>query len=184
MRAKISPCTRSLMAFVVIVGLVLVSPSRMAAQSGDKGVYNSNNVVTESTVWVDASAWWVPTKSQPWPDLCLILQQNILTYNYNTNYSNGTVIDARGLAYGVSGGTQIGCSVDPFGSLQGPPPSTTILLPSGNIKIYQTWTIPNNTRLVGDEQQTAIIAADPNAQQQEYFRETLIKLSAFHSRSS
>jgi hypothetical protein len=144
------------------MGWFSVFPSQMAAQSpGNKAVYSSAGV-GPSTVWVDVSAWWNPTQSQAWPDLCLLIQQNILKSStfYNTNYPNGTVIDARGLAYGVTGGAnQIACSVDPFSQLgSGGMPSTTILLPSGNIWAQTTWHLPNNTRIVGDEQQTWIWA--------------------------
>jgi hypothetical protein len=94
------------------------------------------------------------------PDLCSYLQADILTSTYGStgNYPNGTVIDARGLAYGVMSGPQIACSVDPFGALTGPPPSTTILLPGGIIKAAATWNVPNNTRIIGDEQGTQIAA--------------------------
>jgi hypothetical protein len=160
MRTKTSLGKRSVIAFVVIVAWFSVSSSRMAAQqgsAGQKAVFNSSQV-TGSAVWVDASAWWTGGV----PDLCAYIKTNILKSAYGTtgNYPNGTVIDARGLAYGLSSTTsaQIGCSVDPFGALQGPPPSTTILLPSGNIQAEFTWHIPNNTRIVGDEQQTVIIA--------------------------
>jgi hypothetical protein len=160
MRTKISFGTRLMIAFIVIAGWFSVSPSRMAAQipAGQKAVFGPNGV-TPSTVWVDASAWWSKNTTQP--DLCAYIQDNILTSAYGTSghYPNGTVIDARGLAYGIFHQMQqIGCSVDPFGALQGPPPSTTILLPSGNIQATTTWHIPNNTRIVGDEQQTEIIA--------------------------
>jgi hypothetical protein len=154
MRTEIG--TRSMIAFVVIVGSFCISPSRMAAQSaGNKAVWNSSNQVTGSTVWVDASAWW-SASGLGVPDLCLFIRDDILNGSYSGTYPNGTVIDARGLAYGVAGGAQIACSVDPFAKLSGPPPSTTILLPSGNIIADTTWYIPNNTRIVGDEQQTTI----------------------------
>ena len=167
MGTKISVCTRSVVAFVVLVGWFSVSPSRMTAQSiaaGQKAVYNSSNNVTGSTAWVDLSAWW-SVSGLGIPDLCALIRTNVLTSTYGSMsfYPNGTVIDARGLAYGVSGNPQqIACSVDPFGALAGPPPSTTILLPSGNILTTQTWTLPNNTRIVGDQQQTVIKAVDPS----------------------
>jgi len=125
----------------------------MAAQGspGQKavwGVVNHNNTVVGSTVWVDASAWWRGTST---PDLCLLIQQNILESStfYSQNYPNGTVIDARGLVYP---GQMTACSVDPFGLLSTPPPSTTLLLPSGYITVSVPWTVPNNTRIIGDEQ--------------------------------
>jgi hypothetical protein len=160
MGLKISVATRSMIALVVLVGCFSLFPNRMAAQqgsAGQKAVFNSSQV-TGSAVWVDASAWWTSGV----PDLCAYIKNKILTSAYGSSghYPNGTVIDARGLAYGLlsTPTPQIGCSVDPFGALQGPPPSTTILLPSGNIQAEFTWHVPTNTRIVGDEQQTVIIA--------------------------
>jgi hypothetical protein len=160
MRMNVSFGTRSAIAFAVFVGLFLISPSRMVAQNpGQKAVYGPNGL-TGSAVWVDASAWWNGTSV---PDLCSIIQLNILTSGYGSSYLNGTVIDARGLAYGVQRGTQTACSVNPFGALTGPPPSTTLLLPSGFVDTNVTWVVPNNTTLIGDEQGTTIRARDPQS---------------------
>jgi hypothetical protein len=156
MTPKVSLGTHlSVIAVIVIVGWFAVSPSRTEAQStGNKAVWNSTTV-TGSTVWVDVSAF-----TNGAPDLCQLLVNNILTSTYggSNNYPNGTIIDARGLAYGIKG---IPCNENPFGALQGPPPSTTILLPSGYIDTNATWTLPNNTRIVGDEQGTIIKAMSP-----------------------
>jgi hypothetical protein len=164
MEMKISFGTRSAIAFVVFVGWFLISPSRMSAQSGSPGqkaVYGPNGL-TGSAVWVDASAWWNPVTT-PVPDLCSIIQLKILTSGYgSSSYPNGTVIDARGLAYGVKNGTQTACSVNPFGALTGPPPSTILLLPSGFVDTNVTWVVPNNTTLIGDEQGTTIRAKNPS----------------------
>jgi hypothetical protein len=155
MATKESCDMRSLLPLMFIAGWFAVFTSQMAAQSpGNKTVFNSSNNFAPSTVWVDASAWWTSSGT---PDLCLWVQQNILTSSYNTNYPNGTVIDARGLYPGI-GGSYVNCSVDPFGALTVPPPSTTLLLPGGMINATATWTVPNNTRIVGDEQGTKIVA--------------------------
>ena len=111
MGVKISFSTRSVIAFVILLGCFSVFPSRMAAQfagAGQKAVYNSSNIVTGSTVWVDLSAWW---SSSGTPDLCALIRTNVLTSSYgsSTFYPNGTVIDARGLAYGESCTTS-GCT--------------------------------------------------------------------------
>jgi hypothetical protein len=150
MGTKISFGMRTVIALLVIVSWLSISSSRMAGQNtGKKAVWNS--IVTPSTVWVDASAWWTSGV----PDLCSYISTKILTSNYNTAFPNGTVIDARGL---VIKNTATTCAVDPFSALTAPPPSTTILLPSGYIDITVPWTIPNNTRIVGDEQGTRIRA--------------------------
>jgi len=153
MGAKISFSTRSVIAFVVLVGWFSVTPSRMTAQSttGQKTVFSSSNIPAPSTVWVDASAFW----TRGTLDMCTLLQNNIFTSTYGTTYPNGAVIDARGL---VNASHSTACSVDPFDALSGPPPSTTLLLPSGYIDIMVPWTVPNNTRIVGDEQGTRIRA--------------------------
>jgi hypothetical protein len=158
MRTKTSFGKCSVTAVIVIVGWFSVSPGWMVAQSaGQKAVYGPNGL-TGSAVWVDASAWW---NGSSVPDLCSILQLKILTGGYSSSYPNGTVIDARGLAYGVQNGTQAACSVSPFGALTAPPPSTTLLLPSGFVDTNVTWVVPNNTTLIGDEQGTTIRARDP-----------------------
>ena len=153
MRTKISCSARSVIALMLIVGWFSVSPSRVEAQStrGQKAVYSSSNSVTPSTVWVDASAFWTSGAL----DMCTLLQNNVFTPTYGTTYSNGAVIDARGL---VNASNSTACSVDPFDALSGPPPSTTLLLPNGYIDIMKPWTVPNNTRIVGDEQGTRIRA--------------------------
>jgi hypothetical protein len=60
---------------------------------------------------------------------------------------------------GPGTGTGITCTGDPFAALTGPPPSTTILLPSGAIGTVATRHIPNNTRIIGDEHGTRLTTA-------------------------
>jgi hypothetical protein len=163
MAAKIWVGMRSSIALVAILSWFSVSPTRTAAQGtksqGNKAVWQNSISVVGSTVWVDASAYWTPLL-----DLCSVISEKILNSNYGTAFPQGTVIDARGI-YPGTGNTQIPCTGDPFSGLTSPPPSTTILLPSGEIDAGQMWTIPNNTRIIGDEMGTHILAvsgfADP-----------------------
>jgi hypothetical protein len=168
MGMKISFGTRSVIAFVVIVGWLCASPCRTAAQGtqGQKAVWQNSTTVVGSQVWVDLSSWWTSSSNQP--DLCQLISLKILNQSYGTqgNYPNGAVIDARGVypaGYALQQNpyNNVGCTGDPFAGLTGPPPSTTILLPSGYIQANCTWTIPNNTRIVGDEKGT-VIAAQAN----------------------
>src|ERR1700685_1699231 len=121
-----------------------------AQNAGNKTVYNSNSQPAPSIAWIDASAFWTQGNS---PDLCTIVN-GILTSatGYGTYPATGAVIDARGL-YHINGG-QITCSNSPFYGLTASPPPTTILLPASTIPMSATWTLPNNTKLVGAGQNT------------------------------
>jgi hypothetical protein len=156
MAAKIWVGMRSLIALMAILSWLGVSPTRSAAQGtasqGNKAVWQSSSSVVGSTVWVDASAYWTSNL-----DLCNTISEKILNSSYGSVFPQGTVIDARGI-YPGTGNTKIPCTGDPFSGLTAPPPSTTILLPSGYIQAGQTWTIPNNTRIIGDEMGTHILA--------------------------
>ena len=155
MRTNLILGKRLVIALLLVVGWFSISANRMAAQSaGNKGTYNGGipSQVSPSQVWVDLSAWW-NEKSMPVPDLCGLLN-TFLTGSYGTTYPNGAVIDARGLTPEVDPNypntpPEIGCSENPFNKVSALP-STTILLPSGNIHTPSTWIIPSNTRLVGD----------------------------------
>jgi hypothetical protein len=92
------------------------------------------------------------------PDICSIISGSILTSSYATDYPYGAVIDARGLYNNLTDNSISCASGTPFSNLTAPPPSTTILLPSTTIPITTTWTIPNNTRIVGEGRNTYIQA--------------------------
>src|SRR5271170_5478172 len=86
MATKMSFSARSVIALMMIVGWLSLSPNRMAAQGsqGQKAVWQSSTNLVGSAVWVDASAWW--TNPLTVPDLCLYLQ-HILTSGYgSTSY--------------------------------------------------------------------------------------------------
>jgi len=143
----------------LLVGTLSVLPNHAQAQAkaapGNKAVYGTNGV-TFSKVWIDASAFW--TQFPPAPDLCLLIN-NILTsvyFNYSQQYPNGAVIDARGLVYPKSL-TQIVCTIDPFQGVGATSPST-ILLPAAEIPVSTTWTLPNNTKIIGEGVSTLLSA--------------------------
>jgi hypothetical protein len=141
--AKNSVGGRALLAVITILACLYAAPQLASAQQGEKTVYNSSSVPSPSKAWIDASAFW---SSGPVPDLCAIINQ-ILTASYSTGYPNGAVIDARGL-YNPNPTGSIACSNSPFDGVSGLPP-TTILLPSADIPITKTWTLPNNMKIVG-----------------------------------
>jgi hypothetical protein len=126
------------------------------AQQGDKATYSSGGV-SPSQVWIDASAFWTGSPAQP--DICLIID-GIIQAGYPN--ASGAVIDARGLYNSVStSSAAILCSVNPFQHATSSLPPTTVLLPEATIPVTHTWTIPNNTRIVGEGQNTNLIAASP-----------------------
>jgi hypothetical protein len=124
--------------------------------AGNKAVYGTNGV-TFSEVWIDASgsAFWTSGA----PDLCGTINTILTSTNYSKNYPNGAVIDARGLVF--PGAQQpITCSGNPFKNVTATSPST-VLLPSAVIPIGETWTLPNNTKIVGEGPWTWIRANTP-----------------------
>jgi len=146
----------------LLTGLVVVTPKAASAQYGDKAVYNSSvpPVPAPSQVWIDASAFWTTAMGNS-PDLCKIIRDNILKASYVSLYPNGAVIDARGLYLNPALPPSIGpitCTGTPFANFQQStsPPPTTILLPATKIPIPQTWVLPNNMKIVGEEQNTVI----------------------------
>jgi hypothetical protein len=142
---------------LILFGLAVVVPivaNAQSASAGNKGVYQNSTTVAPSLVWIDASAFWTTSMGNP-PDICLILK-TILTSSYSTGYPNGAVIDARGLYNSSSTGGSIACTGTPFDNLTAAPPPTTILLGPTAIQISSTWTLPNNTRIVGEGQNTVL----------------------------
>src|SRR5580692_5655939 len=131
-----------ILAFLVALSVLPNHAHAQAAAAGNKAVYGTNGV-TFSKVWIDASAFWISGT----PDLCGIIN-NILTSNYSQNYPNGAVIDARGLVY-PKAQKPITCSIDPFQNVTATSPST-VLLPAAVIPVSTTWTLPNNTKIIGE----------------------------------
>jgi hypothetical protein len=122
------------------------------AAAGNKGVYGSSGSVTFSQVWVDASGYWTTGV----PDLCGIINGILTASSYSTNYPNGAVIDARGLV--DPGGGSVLCNGEPFSGVTAP---STILLPAATIPVSMTWTLPNNTKIIGEGPYTSLQAQNP-----------------------
>jgi hypothetical protein len=146
------------LSMILLVAWAVVLPKFSQGQAaGNKGVYNSSPAVAASQVWIDASAFWT---SGTTPDLCSIISGSILNSSYSGNYPNGAVIDARGLYYNSSSAASIGCSGTPFANFTtSSPPPTTILLPAATIPVSQTWVLPNNVKIVGENQRTVLSAS-------------------------
>jgi hypothetical protein len=129
--------------------LPFVIPISLMAQTGDNAVWGSSGI-TGSTAWVDASVWYTGSTG---PDICAIMN-GILTSNTGAGYPNypstGEVVDVRAL----SGTGTLPCATNPFASVTVP---STILLPAANISIEATWTLPSNTRIIGEGRTTILI---------------------------
>jgi hypothetical protein len=137
------------LAAVLAVLAISGFPVSLQAQSlGNNTVYNASNATTNSTAYIDASAF---AKDANGPasasDLC-----TVLNYIYSTSGiipSTGAVIDARGIAVGMSNP----CTASPWNGVSSPPP-TTVLLPPGGIFIPNTWVVPSGTHLIGERRNT------------------------------
>jgi hypothetical protein len=153
LRHLLLPCTLAVIGSSLIF-LSATAHSQTPIQPGDKTVWQSGSAIAASQVWIDASAFWTGGS----PDLCVIINGILLgSTGYPAYPSSGAVIDARGLG---GNGVTIGCLPGtPFSGVPATLPSTTILLPTGTIPINVTWTLPNNTRIVGEGPQTIIQAA-------------------------
>lgn len=145
---------------ILLTAMSVIATRVAQAQTGDKAVYLNSTTPAPSQVWIDASAYWISGNA---PDLCTIINSDILNTNYIHGYPNGAVIDARGLYLNPAPGPpsigSIKCTGTPFDYFNShgiSPPPTTILLPATNIPISQTWVLPNNMKIEGEEQDTQI----------------------------
>lgn len=125
---------------------------RASAQSaGNNTVYNGASTVG-STAYIDASVY-PPASSGYSADICSAI--HYVLANASTLAPSGGVIDARTFAKWNANSITLDCSrsatsfPNPFSGI-GAVPGFAILLPPGNIYISSTWTIPANTRLIGE----------------------------------
>jgi hypothetical protein len=121
------------------------------AAPGNNAVFNSSGGVTFSAAWIDASGYWTTGI----PDFCGIINGILTQSSYP---ASGAVIDARGLVYpgGSQQGQTLRCTVsDPFQAVSKP---STILLPAATIPVLATWTLPNNTKIIGEGAGTILLA--------------------------
>lgn len=142
--------------FVALACLtILLSADRVAfsQSTGNKAVFGSSGL-QPSTIWIDASAWWTSSTYGNDPDICKIIDQII-----QIPYSSPVVIDARGLYNNQgTGSAAIPCAVNPFQHATSSLPATTVLLPAASISVSTTWILPNSARIVGEGQNTNLVA--------------------------
>jgi hypothetical protein len=144
---KAFDCTLIGVVAIAAIWFSALSVRAEAQSQGNNAIYyytttNPGVCCTDSLAFIDAK---VIAANNGNPDLCATIY-NIITSFYYTSYpSAGAVIDARGL-------TNLTCAsgTSPWynGTTYANIPST-ILLPSGTIKITYPWVLPNNTRLIG-----------------------------------
>lgn len=151
----------------VVVSLILLSwmlilPFRADAQQGNNAVWGGSSTPVGSAAYIDASAF-----ANPLTDICATLYSIISSTGYP---ANGAVIDARGINAVSSAADSTGdmtCANSPWsnGSTTTSNPAT-ILLPAGymlggtytgngNIIVYQTWTLPNGSKIIGEGPNTS-----------------------------
>jgi hypothetical protein len=149
--------TSRLFATLLVLGSLSFCAAQLHAQAaGNNAVFGSTSACSSggcvaSTAFIDASVL-------SGTDLCAQINY-ALTHSYPTT---GTVIDARGI--NGTGFSQTCSSGTPWGlgSNTTTTNPSTILLPPGTIKISNTWTLPNGTRIVGTGPGQTIIQAQSN----------------------
>jgi hypothetical protein len=151
---------------VALLGWSVVTPTPVQGQNcsstanpagcqGWNGVYLSGSSKSPTYAFVDAAPYMTDTRCSSNTGGCDICDAIGLAFkDYNTNNSNGVLIDARGIA------TPQACTNVP-GSYKYPNPwsvvnsfsapyNNIVLLPTGTIYLEQTWVLTTNTRLVGE----------------------------------
>jgi Pectate lyase superfamily protein len=129
----------SLETLVFVIGLCGLPTAIYAQvdQTGQNAVVLSTNgqqvTPAASSAFVDAVPYAGGT------DVCTAIQ-SILNI-----YPKGVVVDARG----VNSGQSQNCLVDPW-DVASQPSSSIILLPSGTITVSKRWTLPSQTRVLGE----------------------------------
>jgi hypothetical protein len=123
-----------------------------ASAQGFNAVYGncSGSVAKQSTfAMVDA------TQYSSSGDICAAIQA--ILQAYNSNKSNGVMVDARGFNAGQSQT----CQENPWDpSHVNPEPSmSVVLLPSGTITISNSWKLPTNARIIGEGPNLTILKA-------------------------
>ena len=131
-----------------ILALLLGSHSNATAQTGDNEVYNSSGTCcSTSAAFVDATAYCSSAGAcTTSDDLCVAVNAAL-----NALPTAGGVVDARGINSGGSNkcGTASSPTTPYTGTYTIAHPST-VLLPSGTIKIFTTWILPDRTKVIGE----------------------------------
>ncbi|MGA8745667.1 MAG: hypothetical protein WB507_07370 [Solirubrobacterales bacterium] len=148
--------TRTVFRMLAVLALatLMLSSVFVSAQQGDNAVYTTGNILAASSAWIDASAFCGSSGSNTCggsgTDVCMMIKSAL-----GNLPSNGGVIDARGVV-STTGGAQT-CSVNPFATIaQNNVVPINVLLPASTIILLSSWTLPNNTRLVGEGEFTVL----------------------------
>jgi hypothetical protein len=132
----------------LVLGLLLTWPfSALAQNQGDNAVCTATSgcvPTAPSPAFIDASTFLGGTQGQ---DFCDTINGILGSRFHNTYPSTGAVIDARGISTSLT--CNLGTPWNESGAYLNVP--STILLPSGTIKISSTWILPNGTKLIGEE---------------------------------
>jgi hypothetical protein len=131
--------------FAVAIVVLLSSWPAFAQNPGDNAVYKSSTALTGSPAFIDANALANG-------DICNTINVILTGSSFP---STGAVIDARGFlpsgTMGVKGSQP--CMSDPFLGVTKP---STVLLPASTLLLSTAWVLPNNTRIVGEGENTAL----------------------------
>jgi hypothetical protein len=124
-----------------------------AQPNGQSAIYHSQSAAINSQAIVDASVFYNP----PTVDICgainFILTDSTEFHCGGSGNPRGVVIDARGIG-GLHPSGSLQCGTNPFGGcangVVGSMLSSTILLPAATIQIERPWSIPQNTKVIGE----------------------------------
>src|SRR5580692_217722 len=137
---------RNLACATILVGCAFAQAPRNV--EGYSGVWSTT--VTGSSAFIDASTFCGGTScGGTTTDVCSMIAQALLP---GTLPSAGGVVDARGVVSTQNApGVVQTCNIDPFqGISQSNTKPITVLLPAATIVMGCTWTLPSNTRLLGE----------------------------------
>ena len=138
---KIMP--RLLPLAALLIGVSTIAGAQSSNEGSNAISSNSSGTIVPSIAYIDASPFYYALSN---PDLCVAINGILTSTNYSRNYPNGAVIDVRGILPPV-GTTALTCNTDPFSGVTAP---STILLPGTSIQTVTTWTLPSNTRIIGE----------------------------------
>jgi hypothetical protein len=144
---RVAQRTLALLGSLLMVMTSVHAYAQTAPNQGNNAVYNASSP-TGSYAYIDA---YVLAQG----DICETI--NYIMLNIVTHNAPGVVIDARGFApQGVP--PSISCNKNPFDMVTAAMPNTpvTVLLPATMLAIEKTWTIPNNSRIVGEGRGTIV----------------------------
>jgi hypothetical protein len=131
--------------------MITAFPNHAAAQSQGQNIVWSGSTKVGSSAFFDATQF--PSfNGKTYTDLCGVIYATLA--NISSSYTNGLVVDARGVT--GAGTISLTCPAGstPWTQTNNTGTSittpSTILLPAGVIKINDTWILPDRTRVVGE----------------------------------